>query len=220
MRNPLGAKQRDRWLLSYADFITMLFAAFVLMYASARAREAPKSAPVHPVKAPAGLLDELRSSLTAEQANGVTIRTEPRGVVITVNYESCFQPGRAEVQPSAIAGFEKIGAILKRYPNRILLEGHTDSVPIHTGVFHSNWELSTSRSIAVMELLEQHSGIDSDRFSIGGSANNAPVSTDNTEEGRARNRRVDIIVLDAADLVSLDHPARNGKSAVSPDLAR
>jgi chemotaxis protein MotB len=207
--------QRDRWLISYADFITLLFATFVLMYATAKAHEqrtavkVPAIAPITQTVSPepshpdavrveqSNLLTDLQQSLKLEQQNRVvTLSTERRGVVIALDDQTCFQPGQAEIQSSAVAMFEKVGAVLSRYNNHILLEGHTDSIPIHNSRFRSNWELSTARSIAVMELMEQRSALQLDRFLIGGSAGNAPVSTNETEQGRAHNRRVDIIVLD------------------------
>jgi chemotaxis protein MotB len=108
------------------------------------------------------------------------------------------------VNSEAAARFGRIGAILSRFPNQLVLEGHTDSVPIHNERFSSNWALSTARSMAVMELLERGSAIVPERFSIAGSANNAPVSTNDTEAGRSRNRRVDIAVLDEPGPVSFD----------------
>ena len=75
------------------------------------------------------------------------------------------------------------------------LEGHTDSVPINTPRFHSNWELSAARSIALLELLSTRFGVPRDRLSIAGYAETAPVAPNDTEEGRAKNRRVDIVIL-------------------------
>ena len=232
---------KDRWLLSYADFITLLFATFVLMYATARAKEhvpgpvapvarqtiaapasptpaalpspLPSAAASSPVPAPppqSNLLTELQDRLGLEKQKGlVTISTEPRGVVIALDDRMCFEQAQAEVQTAAVPMFSKVAETLSHYQNRVLLEGHTDSVPIHNGHFRSNWELSTARSIAVMELMEQQSGISKWRFLIGGSADNAPLSSNETEEGRAKNRRVDIVVLDSApsaDPAAAAHP--------------
>jgi chemotaxis protein MotB len=218
----LRANQRDRWLLSYADFVTLLFATFVLMYATAKAREhgtsahlsgasataipairaasgrpsrGPSSGSVH---LPSNLLTDLRNSLKVEEEAGtVTLSTEQRGIVISLDDKMCFLPGQADVQAVADAMFEKVGSVLSRYENRILLEGHTDSIPIHNNHFRSNWELSTARSIAVMELMEREAALTQERFLIGGSADNAPVSSNETEQGRAHNRRVEIVVLES-----------------------
>ena len=210
----LRSNQRDRWLLSYADFITLLFAMFVLLYAQAKAHEQHARAPkptAQPVRiAPSNLLTDLVRNLKLEREQGMlTLSTEQRGIVIALDDRMCFQPGQADIEASAIPVFEKVGSILGRYNSRILLEGHTDSTPIHNDRFRSNWELSTARSIAVMELLEQRAGIRQERFLIGGSAANAPVSNNDTEQGRAHNRRVEIIVLDDAgpgSQIAAEHP--------------
>lgn len=213
----LRTNQRDRWLLSYADFVTLLFATFVLMYATAKAREhgtlshvsGASSTSVPAVQLPltsgagaapvqSNLLTDLQDSLKIEQKSGVvTLSTEQRGIVISLDDKLCFQPGQADVQPSAIAMFEKVATVVARYDNRVLLEGHTDSVPIHNNQFRSNWELSTARSIAVMELMGKKAALHPERFLIGGSADNAPVSSNETEQGRAHNRRVEIVILDS-----------------------
>jgi chemotaxis protein MotB len=211
----MRGNHRDRWLLTYSDFITLLFATFVLMYATAKAKE--QKAPVHnppvaataaPVTATAAveakpappvsnLLRELRNSLQSEQQDGAaTISTEQRGIVISLDDRMCFKPGQADLQAAVVSMFEKVANTLSRYDNRILLEGHTDSVPVHNGQFRNNWQLSTARSLAVLELMERSAAIAPERFLIGGSADNAPVSSNETEQGRARNRRVDIIVLE------------------------
>lgn len=212
----LRGAHRDRWLLSYADFITVLFAAFVLMFAAAKAKEkvgrGTINAPESPIGQPidSNLLTDLKQTLQTEQASGlVTVSVDQRGIVIALDDKTCFQPGKADIEAAAIPMFAHVGDVLARHGNRLLLEGHTDSVPIHNAQFRSNWELSTARSIAVMELMEQRSHIPGQRFLIGGSADNAPVAGNNTEQGRAHNRRVEIVVIDAvpAGSVAAQHPA-------------
>jgi chemotaxis protein MotB len=211
---------RDRWLLSYADFITVLFAAFVLMYAAAKAKQhaGPLAGPgasnsnagVGSASRQSNLLTDLQNTLQVEQKSGVvTVSVDQRGVIIALDDKMCFHPGQAEIEPEAVPMFQKVAHVLSRHGNRLLLEGHTDSVPIHNAQFRSNWELSTARSIAVMELMQQQAAIPGQRFLIGGSADNAPVSTNETEQGRAHNRRVEIVVIDAVDSGSVEaqHPA-------------
>ena len=87
--------------------------------------------------------------------------------------------------------------MIGKLPNVIRLEGHTDSQPIRSGRFQSNWELSASRSIAMLRLLNERYGIDSNRMSIAGYADTHSVDSNETETGRVRNRRVDIVILNA-----------------------
>jgi chemotaxis protein MotB len=128
--------------------------------------------------------------------------------VISLDDQSCFRPGKADLESAAVPMFKKVAGVLASYNNRILLEGHTDSVPIHTAQFRSNWELSTARSIAVMELMAAAGPLGTERFLIGGSADNAPVTGNETEQGRAHNRRVEIIVLDSSpsEQAAAEHP--------------
>ena len=91
---------------------------------------------------------------------------------------------------------EKVAGALKDVSNPVRIEGHTDSVPIHTPRFRSNWDLSAARSIAIMEAtVEPLSRFLLDRLSIAGYADTVPVADNDTPEGRARNRRVDLVIL-------------------------
>jgi chemotaxis protein MotB len=203
---------RDRWLLSYADFITLLFAVFVLMYATAKAKEGRVQAaatpqrkasititPPAPGPRPSNLLTDLKASLQLEQQNALlSVTVERHGIVIALDDRVCFGPGSADIREAAVPMFAKVAGVLSRYDSRILLQGHTDSTPIHNSRFGSNWELSTARSIAVMQLMQARGSLRPDRFLIGGSADNTPVSSNETEGGRAHNRRVEIVVLDDA----------------------
>jgi chemotaxis protein MotB len=95
---------------------------------------------------------------------------------------------------------EKIAAVVRPLPNPVRLEGHTDSLPIHNSRFRSNWELSAARSIAMLEILTRRFDLDPSRFAVAGYAENAPTDTNETEEGRSHNRRVDLVVLSAEAL--------------------
>jgi chemotaxis protein MotB len=90
---------------------------------------------------------------------------------------------------------EKVAGALRAVSNPVRIEGHTDSIPIHTSRFRSNWDLSAARSIAIMETLSNRFEISSQRLSIAGYADTVPVADNNTPEGRARNRRVDLVIL-------------------------
>ena len=132
-----------------------------------------------------------------EQVNSgaIRIKLESRGLVITLAEKAFFPSGDNTIYPAAYSSMESLAKIMSTVPNQVRLEGHTDSVPIHTARFSNNWELSTARSISVLNLLETKYGLDPSRFSVAGYAQNLPVATNDTEDGRARNRRVEVIVL-------------------------
>jgi chemotaxis protein MotB len=246
-------ENHERWLVSYADFITLLFAFFVVMFASSQAdktkakavsesvKEAlehgefssaistvlgrgkhdnskppanadkvnqsenlkpPPPAPPTPAAGapkPADLvksLEQLQHGLAAEIAAGkVGLKLERRGLVISLREAAFFASGDDAVAPASVEILAKIATQTQGISNPIRLEGHTDSIPIHNSRFRSNWELSAARAIAMMELLGQRFSLSSDRMSVAGYAENAPVDTNDTAEGRAHNRRVDLIVL-------------------------
>jgi chemotaxis protein MotB len=209
----------ERWLVSYADFITLLFALFVVLFAASNAdkekvrafAEAVENAIEHsgiqrssvrplPKSLPEPLLNSayaaLVQSLEPEVANHqVRVRLDSRGLVITLNQTAFFRSGAAEFDPAMYPTLGKISTALARIDNPIRMEGHTDSLPIHNERFRNNWELSSARSIAVLELLATRFEIAPSRMAVAGYADTAPVSSNDTEEGRARNRRVDIVVL-------------------------
>jgi chemotaxis protein MotB len=243
----------DRWLVSYADFITLLFAFFVVMYASAQTDKAKagqvaesvtaalergafssavryilggtvdeKGMGNAQVKGPGGVhaimlerQKEMRTvdltaslaTLTEElkkdiEAKRVQITMQPRGLAISFNQAAVFPSGEDTVSHDAYEALERIAAALLKIPNPVRLEGHTDSVPIHSVRFRSNWELSAARSIALLELFATRFGIPRARMSIGGYADSAPIDTNETEQGRARNRRVDLVILNQAGIVA------------------
>jgi chemotaxis protein MotB len=242
----------DRWLVSYADFITLLFAFFVVMFATSQAdrgkaqqvsesvkkalagSELPAAvitllggsisdkgkgnaqmkgpggvirADKNPTPVPAHVAELLPSlqilskELEEEIRKGkLEISMQPRGLTVSFRQAALFPPGADEIADDAYSSVEKIANAIKRIPNPVRLEGHTDSMPIHNTRFRSNWELSAARSIALLELLTEHFDVPRDRISIAGYADTAPVATNETDDGRSRNRRVDIIILNATGL--------------------
>ena len=93
---------------------------------------------------------------------------------------------------------------MNELPNAIQLEGHTDSIPIHNARFKSNWELSCARGIAVLDTLTADFHLPFDRFSVVGRADTVPVDTNDTPRGRARNRRVDVVILNSLHIKSAE----------------
>lgn len=139
---------------------------------------------------------QLNKSLEKEIKEGrLEIRLERRGMIISLLESSFFPSGDNTILPNAKPMLEKIAGNLAPLPNPIRLEGHTDAIPIHNARFRSNWELSAARSIALMDMFTAEFRLPQERMSIAGFADTAPVASNDTPEGRARNRRVDIVVL-------------------------
>jgi chemotaxis protein MotB len=150
----------------------------------------------------------LKSQLKLEILSGkMQIAMEPRGIVISLRERGFFPSGGEVLYQEASVSMGKIAEVVRDLPNPVRLEGHTDSVPIHNGRFRNNWELSTARSIAVLEFFSDRYRIPTERFAVAGYADNLPVSENNSEEGRARNRRVDIVILNKEGLRTEAGPA-------------
>ena len=209
MRTPRSGPKPspERWMISYADFITLLFALFVVMFAiaqsdHAKAKELADSVTraLSGAEPPQGNLlrafEKLNQQLAAEIASGqVKLTMDARGLVITLRDKAFFYSGEDAIYPNAFGSMSKIAEVIQKLPNPVRLEGHTDSVPIHNSRFPSNWDLSAARSIAVLKWFQSRYGMPSERFAIAGYADNQPVAGNDSEEGRAQNRRVEIVIL-------------------------
>ncbi len=148
-------------------------------------------------------LKMLNADLKDEIARGsVEISMEPRGLVVSFKEAAVFSSGEAVVSPASYPALSKLAAVIVKVPNPIRLEGHTDSVPISTSRFHSNWELSAARAIAIMDLFSSRFALPRERMSIAGYADIAPVASNETEAGRAKNRRVDVVILNEQGVIS------------------
>jgi chemotaxis protein MotB len=240
-RKHQGHENHERWLVSYADFITLLFAFFVVMFATAKSDTSKAQAVSDSVKKAienqslastiaillggrsdvktpgkgqkpgagpakvqiadgsgttlAELLPILSKELQQEIRDGrLALRMTSRGLTISFTQAALFPSGEDEVAADSYGTVQKIATAINKVPNPVRAEGHTDSVPIHNSRFRSNWELSAARSIALVELLTQY-GVPRERLSIAGYAETAPIDNNDTEEGRKKNRRVDIVIL-------------------------
>lgn len=266
-RRKHSAQNHERWLVSYADFITLLFAFFVVMYASAQvdkrrvgqlafaiqvafqkmgvfpgssaefprelkpvpyvnaqAVENTKHAPeIGPLAAvPSGsvsssaeetqdlteLRKELEKALAMQiQQQEVALRAVPEGLVVSLREIGFFDSGSAQMKPRSRPAFQRLAAILSNGTYHIRIEGHTDNVPVHNAHFSSNWELSTTRATEIVQLLLTKYAFAPERLSAAGYAQYHPVSSNATAEGRAQNRRVDIVVLGRLQDSSVALPA-------------
>lgn len=132
-------------------------------------------------------------------ADAIQLRREARGLVVTiVTDQVLFEEGRAEVQPDGVRILGVVADALADLPNTVMIEGHTDSRPISTARFPSNWELSTARATSVLRYLVDEGGFPPERLSAAGYADTRPVSDQTDAASLARNRRVEIVVLSTA----------------------
>lgn len=242
MRNDYYSNSNDyinRWVISYADFVTMLLALFMVMFATSSMGDmkvkdvnksiqkvfASKTADIElsqeentknteAQKTPESKLDNtgktildggdgiLDAQKIAEQIEkdidmktSVKVLKSDRGVVIRLNDTMLFDPGSAIIKPQAKATLDKISSSLEKFENPILIEGHTDSMPIRNEKFPSNWELSTARATNIIKYLTETQKFPPNRLSAVGYGEYMPIEQNTTPQGRAKNRRVDIIVL-------------------------
>jgi chemotaxis protein MotB len=248
-QKPEEHDNHERWLVSYADFITLLFAFFVVMYALSTVNEGkyrilsdsmisafrniqanssvqPPIVVTPPIsRTPPPIPRTQRSTPAARQAEAerqkrrdrmrnvarellevmaplieegkVRIVETSRGVTIEINDSILFAPGQAILNPLSSRAMRAIAQVLSPTDFPITIEGHTDDIPINTPQFPSNWELSAVRATTVLRLF-----VDSDvapaRLTAIGYADTRPVESNAEAEGRARNRRVTILIDSAA----------------------
>jgi len=212
----------ERWMVSYADFVTLLFCFFTAMYAISNVdnnklgkfvrsmREAFNASPSNtkafsviediPLIPPLDLATEARvkdemASLISGSKGGIEIKRDGRGVIISMMDKFLFESGSAQLKESSRAVVDAAASALKKFPNMIRIEGHTDNVQISNREFRSNWQLSSIRAINVAEYFINVKGISPERISATGYAEYKPIAPNDTPEGRAKNRRVDIVIL-------------------------
>ncbi|MFY9853119.1 MAG: flagellar motor protein MotB [Terracidiphilus sp.] len=250
---------RDRWMVSYADFITLLFAFFVVMYAFAKADQKKQmqvsasidsgfnSLGVFPdanpgtakgaisshtatpmnivmdenVVSPARIKDDLehvRRELEQKLSNqisthAVSIQMGRDGLIISLREAGFFRSGSATPKPESLPALRQIAASLGHSPYDLRIEGHTDNIPIHTTEFDSNWELSSARATRIARFFIDLKAISPERISAAGYAEFHPVADNETTDGRAKNRRVDLVILPRTtiDLSAPEAPRPTGE---------
>jgi chemotaxis protein MotB len=234
----------ERWLVSYADFITLLFATFTALYALSKSdaskakavadglREAfgTGGAKMVPMEAldvngipsdksrlplgegnqnapPASTkeagkqeFEEIKKQveeflMTKGMYDKVAIDRQERGLVVSLKEGGFFESGSADVKPEANKVLEELAKKILSYRNPVRIEGHTDNVPIHSRTFPTNWELSSARATNVVRLLTDRYRIPAGKISATGYGDSRPKTGNDTPAGRARNRRVDIVIL-------------------------
>jgi chemotaxis protein MotB len=267
----------ERWLVSYADFITLLFAFFVVLYASSQVdkRKAGRVAmsiqvafqemgvfpaatteipldsnkpmpfstvqaieqmtnktetgrAVPPPEDPVAARDqvdlntlqsELQEALQNEiSLNQVAMHRETEGLVVSLKEFGFFKSGSIAIKPESLPALDRIASILAVRTCRLRIEGHTDNQPIHTPQIASNWELSTARATEVVRFLIINHRFGPERLSAAGYAEYHPVASNLTPNGRAQNRRVDIVILAAKASEVFLTPSADTTTKPSPSL--
>ncbi|AYD39111.1 chemotaxis protein MotB [Clostridium fermenticellae] len=127
-------------------------------------------------------------------SSSVSTQLDQRGLIVSLNNTLFFDTGNADIKPDFQNELIGIAKILNQIKNNIRIEGHTDTVPISNSQFSSNWQLSCARAANVTQFLIDKAGIPANKLSAVGYSEYRPVSDNSTEEGRAKNRRVDIII--------------------------
>ncbi len=216
----------ERWLLTYADLITLLLAFFIVMYSMSQI-DAKKFGKMS--KALSGVLKgggvAIKKGDEIGQAPGkgvmkighlvsighkikeefgqlgedklVSTELNERGLVIHIMESALFKIGSAVLEPKAKMTLDIINAQLGEVLNHVRVEGHTDNIPINTEKYPSNWELSSARATEVVRYFVENHGISPDRISALGYGEYRPLRPNNSFENRAKNRRVDIVILTA-----------------------
>ena len=239
----------ERWLLSYADFITLLMIFFVVMYAMSRMDQGESTKVKRSISAEFGAIfddnggekpvdmgDETASEQPLVQANpqtgknqegatlsegekqeqvkemldeyiaenslsdDITTSIETRGLVVSFNGSMFFESGEAEIKTEQIPSLVEVAKLLNQpflQQSYIRVEGYTDNVPMKNEEYDSNWDLSVMRASNVAKAIIDQSGIGPTNVSAVGYGEYRPTGDNNTSEGRAQNRRVDILLLNS-----------------------
>lgn len=208
-----------RWMIPYADLLTLLLGLFLALYSVSHIgeREATQRASgylsrmdtsnrelIRLQKQIAELRDasgavspksvsELESQLNLK--DGIQVSRQRRGIVISVLDGVLFEPGHADLNAYARATLDRLAGILKQTDHPISVEGHTDNTPIETAQFPSNWELSTARATTIVKYLINRQHFNPAQLSGSGYGEFHPVASNSSFEGKRKNRRVDIVIM-------------------------
>ena len=250
-KKPEKEGNHERWLISYADFITLLFAVFVTLYAMSQTDKKKTDQLVASLRESFGYVKTGASSEKLNFTDSADLRTIPsvrmevltpgmrhsqreastalaqasvkefreikaaieenlkksgaqnkvnvditkRGLVVSLKEAGFFDSGDATVKRESILLLAMVGRSLAGYSNPVRIEGNTDDVPISSGQYRSNWELSTARATNIVHYLIDNYKFRPGKISAVGYGEFRPMADNGTETGRAKNRRVDIVLL-------------------------
>ena len=211
-------KSAPAWMLTYSDLMTQILIFFVLFLTLSSLEAKQSRQIIVPIKGGIGIneqkvinkivnpiLNEPQLMKVQEQialyakekniAKEVKLRLDERGLIISFAEKSMFRMGDAEILPEARTHLDVVAKTLKNLPNSIRVEGHTCNIPIHTSQFPSNWELSVIRATNVARYLVERDGFSPKKIAAAGYGEFQPLVMNDTEDHRAENRRVDLVIL-------------------------
>lgn len=211
------------WMTTYSDLVTLLLCFFVLLYAFSNLDIKKFQGVMAYFQGSRGVLDgsnvieipdlrdqeeidleELKSALEEYASSSnleeeITVSIDERGLIIRFMDRVLFDPGKAELKPEAKEILDTVAEILQRdefKDKAIKVEGHADTTPVSPkDGFPTNWELSTARATNVLRYLVEQRGIEGERISASGYSYYRPIAPNDTKENKAKNRRVDIVIL-------------------------
>jgi len=203
------------WLTTFADVMSLMLTFFVMLFAATHLDKSKMEDALGSLRGALGMMDRTKpvivsspeivreSEQIAEKihyavvsrgmGSEVQVKLVKGGVRISLASPILFDLGKAGLRPQILPLLDEISAIIKPLPNEIIVEGHTDNLPIHTERFPSNWELSAARAISVARYFIQE-GITPSRIGVVGYADSRPLFPNDTPEHRQKNRRVEIFV--------------------------
>ena len=237
-------ENHERWLISYADFITLLFAFFTVMYATStkdfskekQFQESIKKAfysmvrfggqdgpgefqqvsddmspiapPIEVFKrrsaGPAEMLDAIERSVDdkiskeEQKALNLELREDAYGVRMVFDSAAVFDSASAAMRRQSLEILTKVADVLKDTGRNLIVEGHTDNKLIQSAQYPSNWELAAARASTVVRFLIKSKGVDPQRLAAISYADQRPVAANDTEEGRSKNRRIEVLITTRA----------------------
>ena len=227
-----------RWLLTYADMITLLLALFIILFSISTINKVKLQRLVHDISGGfnsidainnppnGGGLEKAQPSKELEQEQQiiqtyiqekhlqkqVTVKLTSQGLVISLlTDKALYDSGSANLRPETVGLLEQVGAVLRRTQPEVRVEGYTDNEPIHTSQYPTNWELSAARAAGVTRFLVEHEHLDPHKISLAGYGEWRPSHSNSSIENQQLNRRVDIVVINANAAV--------GKQLIAPGAA-
>lgn len=230
-----GHENQERWLLTYADMITLLMTFFIVLYSMSKtdvakfkqisaalerafnvdimvgASQGPATSdssaaapsivesfsPEPQFQAEVSRLKSMLEASTVGEAHApdIAVGATREGIVIRLSGSYLFESGRAELKPNALAPLDTIATELRKLPNNVRVEGHTDNIPVDSPKYPTNWELSVARAVSVTRYLADDGGVQPWRLAAVGYGEYRPLVDNDTREHRSLNRRVEIRIL-------------------------